>query len=140
MSATWSTRSATEIIRALLGLFAESPVEGFMETGNIWIEETFINKDKGYRFGDSGVYESFTDDKGKLFKSLQKEYGRCVSRVYVDQKEGPPKQIGWVFEKKMQYEDARNNKPESFYMREVWVSLYTGPETVTKTRAPYVEL
>lgn len=107
---------------------------------NIFMSETFINKDKNARFGESGIYESFTDDKGKLFKSLQREYGRCVSRVYVDRADGPPKAIGWVFEKRMQYEDARTNGADSYYVREVWVTLYTGSEVVERKRAPYVEL
>jgi hypothetical protein len=96
---------------------------------NLWIDETYINRDRGYRFGETGVYETFTDNRGKLFRSLQKEYGRCTSKVYVD---GPPtRAVGWVFEKKCRYEDARGNAPDDFYTREVWVTLHTAPPTKT---------
>jgi hypothetical protein len=92
------------------------------------ISETYINLDKGYRFGDSGKYEAFTDDKGELYRSCQKEYGRCVSKVYIDPpynafSENPqPREVGWVFVKWMQYEDARG--PKETYLREVWVTIH----------------
>lgn len=89
--------------------------------GNIWIGETFINQDEGYRFGDTDPYETWTDDKGRLFRELQKEYGKCMSKVYIDTDKGA-KAIGWVFQKRMQYEDAKK-----YYTREVWVTLHSGP-------------
>lgn len=109
-----------------------------MTLGNLWIEETYINQTKGYQFGSTGVYETWTDDKGKLFRSLQKEYGRCVSRVYRDTDEGT-KSIGWVFEKRMEYDDGpypryddygNRVKPDT-YVREVWVTLHQAPPTKT---------
>ena len=51
-----------------------------MET-NLWIKETHVNETKGYRMGDAEWYETFTDDKGKLFKSLQKEYGKSQKEI-----------------------------------------------------------
>jgi hypothetical protein len=89
------------------------------------IRETFINQTKGYRFGDSGWYEAYTDDVGKLFRSMQREYGRCASSVYIDPPDGGnPIRTGWVFEKRMKYEDARGNDQErDYYVREVWVQL-----------------
>lgn len=90
----------------------------------IRISETFINQTKGYRFGDSGVYETFTDNRRELFTHLQREYGRCTSRVYVDPPAGgPPKTVGWVFEKTLPYEDARDPKRD-VYVREVWVTVH----------------
>lgn len=84
------------------------------------VKEVFLNKTKGYRFGDCEWYESFTDNLGLLFRQYQKLYGKCVSRVYVDQAMGDGTmntyQVGWVFEKKMKYEDCND-----FYIREVWV-------------------
>jgi len=88
------------------------------------IQETYINQTRGHRFGESGWYKPFTDDKGKLFRSLQREYGKCTSRVYQDTPDGKPDAIGWVFEKRMRYEDARGKHPErDFYTREVWVTI-----------------
>jgi len=66
------------------------------------IQETFTNETDGYNFGESEPYEPYTDDIGKLFKSFQREYGRCTSKMYVDTPEGT-KAIGWVFTKRMQY-------------------------------------
>ena len=82
---------------------------------NIMIEETLVNESEGYLIGKTGVYESFTDSRKILFKSLQREYGRCVSKVYADDKP-----IGWVFEKTVRYEDTE----EPFTMS-TWAILHT---------------
>jgi hypothetical protein len=86
------------------------------------VSETFVNQTKGYQFGESEPYEPYTDNAGEFFREMQKEYGRCVSSVYVDSPDGPPIKVGWVFEKTMQYEDARSKNDT--YIREVWVTLY----------------
>ena len=91
------------------------------------ISETFVNVDKGYRFGETEPYKPYTEDVGRLFRDMQPEYGRCVSSVYVDQKDGPPKRIGWVFQRKDRYEDSGET-----YTREVWVTLHDAPVTVTR--------
>jgi hypothetical protein len=90
------------------------------------MRETFINKTKGYRYGDSDWYEAFTDNRGRLFSSLRREYGGCVSKMYREQKDGPDIQCGWIFKKRVKYEDARGNDPEQdYYVREVWVEVST---------------
>lgn len=97
------------------------------------ISESWVNATEGYRIGDSGEYEPFTDNIAKLFRSLQKEYGRCVSNMYCDTPEamsdtGKAPAIGWVFQKIDHYEDT--GEP---YLKETWVSLHDAPTTVTKT-------
>jgi hypothetical protein len=94
---------------------------------NLWISETYINVDTATRFGDSGgPYETFTDDVGKLYRSLVSEYGRCVGKVRIDP---DGRAIGWVFRKRMKYEDTRDT-----YIREVWVTLHDEPDTVKVDR------
>lgn len=85
------------------------------------VSEVYINATRGYRFGESEPYEPYTDNIGKLFLSYQREFGRCTSKVYVDTDHGP-KAIGWVFVKKMRYEDARSKNDT--YVREVWVTVH----------------
>lgn len=107
---------------------------------SIWIKESFINRTRGGIFGETEPFEAWTDDLGKLYRSFVKEYGRCISKVYVDQKQGPPKAVGWVFLKRMKYEDSRSNTPEDYYIREVWVSVVSGP-LVRKVEHPaYVSI
>ena len=91
---------------------------------NIWIEEHFINKTRGYRFGDTEIHDSGEDNVGKLFKALAREYGRCATKVYTTAR-GKDIPVGWVFEKKMQYEGSR--REDDTYIREVWVSCYSEP-------------
>jgi hypothetical protein len=81
------------------------------------IREVWVNQTGNYICGDSGYYRPFTEDLGRLFRSLQKEYGRCVSPVYRDTPDGTHDKIGWVFEKQAKYEDT--GEP---YMAETWVS------------------
>ena len=84
----------------------------------MYIRETYVNKTEGYQWGDSDWYETFTDNLGKLFHSLKKEYGNA-SNMYRDN-DGPPKKVGWVFTGRTQYEDTGES-----YLREVWVEVST---------------
>jgi len=87
------------------------------------IREEYVNATEGHRFGDSGEpYATFTDDIGKLFRSLQRENGRCVSKVYIDTKSAGTVQVGWVFQKREAYERCRGK--QAYYIRETWVTLY----------------
>ena len=84
---------------------------------NLWIKETRVNKTKGYQFGSSEWVETSADNLSTLFKQLQCEYGRCISRMYTDGN-GHTTQYGWVFLKRARYEDTRE-----VYLQETWVSV-----------------
>ena len=88
----------------------------------IEIRETFINQTGGYSFGHSDWYKPLTNDIGDLYRFLVKEFGRCISKMYIDrlQVNGRMAEIhcGWVFAKRMKYEDSKDT-----YLREVWVSV-----------------
>jgi hypothetical protein len=96
------------------------------------IRETYVNATKEHGIGDSGWYEPWASDRGELFRSLQKEYGRCVSRMYRDIPGGSPPVIavGWVFQGNDEYEDARPSwtKERRTYLREVWVEVREKPD------------
>ena len=103
-----------------------------MENKMIYAQEQWINATEGYSSGDSGVYETFTDSIGELFRSCQHEHGRCISSMYMETKNKNPERIGWVFEKKRKYTDT-NEK----YLCETWVSLHKS-EPVTTTKYDYL--
>ena len=70
-----------------------------------------------------GEWEEDTDrPMGEVFKIFQKEYGRCVSKVYRDIAMGDGTYhtvtSGWVFQKREHYERSKDT-----YLQEVWVSL-----------------
>jgi hypothetical protein len=97
-----------------------------------WVKEDLINETAGHSFGGSDWYETSEDSLGSLFKDFQREYGRCTSRMYVDRDNGPwdgprtPIQVGWVFAKKMVYEDAERPYREfDYYTREAWIQVST---------------
>lgn len=98
------------------------------------ISETYVDRTTGGVYGETGVYEAFTDNPGVLFRRLRREYGKCDGRVYVDNEEGDPVAVGWVFVKRVEYEDARNRET---YLREVWVTLFDKYEERTVVDCDY---
>jgi hypothetical protein len=83
------------------------------------VSEDYTNETEGYRIGSSGLYEPYTDNIGKLFRSYQREYGRCISKVYIDMPDNKVQPVGWVFEKLAHYEDTHET-----YLQHVWVTLH----------------
>ena len=90
---------------------------------NLYVQEEWINKTEDHRNGESGVYETFTDDRGELYRSCLKEYGRCTGKVYVDTVD-KARQVGWVFEKRTRYDDSNET-----FLLETWVTVHSAPET-----------
>jgi hypothetical protein len=85
------------------------------------------NDGKRWNCGESGVYEVFTDDVGRLFRSLQHEHGRCKGSVMVTRSDEDIK-VGWVFEKRRRFTDC-----DETYLAETWVTLHDSmPETTIK--------
>lgn len=86
------------------------------------------NDDTEAYLGESGLYEPYTDNIKRLFKSLQSEYGRCVGKVYIDLLDGGARSIGWIFEKRLKYSDSNET-----YLQQVWVTLHDDePERTVK--------
>ena len=59
-------------------------------------------------------------DTGGLYARLAGEYGRCTSKVYLDTKSRGTIAIGWVFQKKVEYDDAYryDDKSKREYLRD----------------------
>ena len=87
----------------------------------LYIKETAINRCGGYQYGETDWYETFTDDPGKLYRYLRKEYGGGVRTMYRDLPNGQAEKIGWVFQGHAHYDDS----PLETYEREVWVEVST---------------
>lgn len=93
----------------------------------MWIEILFIDATKKCRI-DSHCSEVEKDTTvGQLYKGLQAEYGRCKSAVRVDREGQSPIRVGWVFEKKMEYQGSNGA-----YIQEVWVTVLHEKPTTTK--------
>ena len=93
---------------------------------NLYAEENRINRTRGWRYGDSGVYETSYETTGALYRAMRKEYGRCTGRVMIDDKGGRSKPIGWVFLKRDRYDDCNDT-----FLSETWVTVHTAPPTKT---------
>ena len=85
-----------------------------------WVNETWTNETEHYGIGESDWYETYEMTLGALFRKMWFEYGRCVSKMYRDRKDAPPIVIGWVFEKRVKYEDVKET-----FVRVTWVEVST---------------
>jgi hypothetical protein len=99
----------------------------------LYTRYTFVNRTENHIIGEEPSFEeAFTDNRGRLFRSCQKEFGRCTSKMYRDVTGGPPAVVGWVFEGKDTYQGCPRS---STYTREVWVEVLERPD---KEREDYV--
>jgi hypothetical protein len=108
---------------------------------SLWVEVAY----RGDWWGEDALTETDYDTTGDLFRALNgrdkskpwQALGRCTGKVYVDGppccgEPGPPRQVGWVF-------TARNPEPvnrgdeQPTGLREAWVTVKTGPDTVVRT-------
>lgn len=89
------------------------------------IQEQWIDRTRNVGSGETEPYEAFTDDKGKLYRSCLKEYGRCTGKVYIDTPQGA-KAIGWVFLKRAKYDDCSET-----FLLETWITLHDQEPTRT---------
>lgn len=89
------------------------------------IQETHVNRTKGYRYHESNVTETHIETLGELFKQCQKEFGRCEGKIFVDTAvQTEPRQVGWVFVRSKLYDDGRASNPDDWYIQEVWVTVF----------------
>ena len=86
---------------------------------NLLLNEKWFNINRGIYIGESGSYESYTDNKGELFRSLQRSFGRCIGKMYIDIEDGGAIEVGYVFNKKLKYTDCNE-----YYIQETWVELF----------------
>lgn len=102
------------------------------------IKDRNLDTEKRTIFSEGPVCVTKYTTTASLFLALQREYGKCVSRQYRDVTvDGKPvsKQIGWVFEKRMPYEDAwriKKGQPKTF-LQETWVEVFSEAPVNTVT-------
>ena len=80
-----------------------------------------VKESERIQLDSSGWFETWTQNKGDLFRASQKSHGRCIGKMYAEDPCVIP--IGWIFEKHVKCENS-----DSVYLRETWVELKTDPE------------
>ncbi len=108
---------------------------------NLFIDIAQVNETKHYHLCDHSFEETRFDDMGELYRSLVKEYGKCVSKQYIDVNDKPT-QIGWVFEKRVVYDDVRpgkslkhmtqEDKDKCSFICSTWISVHSSKPSVTR--------
>lgn len=88
----------------------------------LWIKETYVDATKNQTYSIVDWYETkFRNDELRpLLRSLSKGFGRIRS-MWRDKPGGGRQQVGWVFEKRVAYDDSKET-----YLREVWVEVSIG--------------
>lgn len=74
-----------------------------------------IDRKRGCSYGEY-VETIDAETAGEAYRELMREFGRCESKVYVDKADGGALHIGWVFVKRVPYDDA----PRELFTRETW--------------------
>lgn len=95
--------------------------------------EDHINKTENYSYGENETPLEDTTIKNlkDLYHYGLKEFGKCISKAYIDKKDGASQHIGYVFQKKRQYEDTKE-----FYLAESWLSIEHYIETIEREYLP----
>lgn len=83
------------------------------------VEIAVVNKTGDYLiFEDIQEWDNgLCETPSEVYRAALKEYGRCVSKIYIDSKDKKSKHVGWIFEKKCFYEDTQEP-----YIQETWIT------------------
>lgn len=89
------------------------------------VSERHVNATEGYRYDCTSPYltKYLSNERGALYRALQKEYGRCINKQYTEWADGTSTVSGYIFQSKQRYYDT--NK---YYIREVWVTITESPD------------
>ncbi len=93
------------------------------------IKTVHINKNKNAITDEytDNIEDTTINNLKELYRFGLKKYGRCISKIYIDNKEGKASHIGYVFIKKLKYEDCNE-----YFLSETWISLEHYIETVER--------
>lgn len=85
----------------------------------VLVENPGQDNERRSGLGEGEPYQTGYDKLGDLYRSAQKEHGRCVSYVMQDVIKGTPRSIrvGWVFRKRTKTHSSI----------ETWVTVWTEP-------------
>ena len=81
---------------------------------------------------ESHVEDVEAETAGELYRALMGRFGRCESKMYVDDVHDNARHVGWVFVKREPYDDS----PQEFFTCETWA----GPVNEVPARALAIEI
>lgn len=89
----------------------------------LMVREDYVNATEGHIFNSSSWQTSFADTPSELYRIVRAEFGRCISKAYIDQDDGGALAIGWVFVKRVKYDDCSET-----FLQETWIHYRTACE------------
>lgn len=96
-----------------------------MTNADVFVRECAVNATEGYLMYEvdtpmrETVWEEFPE-RGEFYRFCSREFGRCVSKMFVDDANGEAIHVGYVFQKRERYEDTGDP-----FVRETWVGFVT---------------
>ena len=85
-------------------------------------EITAINKTQNHVIFEEIQNWDICNTTSEVYHVALKEYGRCVSKIYIDNKDGSTRHVGWVFKKKCRYGDANESYINESYIQETRIT------------------
>ena len=95
---------------------------------NLFVQEQYT----GDMTGDSGVYETGFDNIEDLFAACVEEHGEFTGDIFIDDKDGKPVRVGWVFTRDTDNPEFDPDDPEMGLHTlhvETWVTVHSAPPT-----------
>ena len=89
-------------------------------------------QEQGDMTGDSGVYETGFDNIEELFAACVEEHGEFTGDIFIDDKDGKPVRVGWVFTRDTDNPEFDPDDPEMGLHTmhvETWVTVHNAPPT-----------
>jgi len=69
---------------------------------------------------------------GQAVSAMSKEFGRCVSKMYCEHADRSSTQVGYVFEKRVEYTDTNDT-----FLQQAWVEVLTRDDVIEHKRFYY---
>ena len=87
------------------------------EEGTLKVRVVLVDENQNCRYYDE-IEDPGSPDEGEIYRNYRSEYGRCAGHVYMTTKERDGVPIGWVFVRRVKYDDSGK-----IFLRTAWVTL-----------------
>lgn len=96
----------------------------YCQEERIMVEKPGQDDEKSIGLGEGEPYQTMYDKLGELYRAAQKEHGRCIGYVMVDEG-GKSHPVGWVFRRRLTSSEANGDRTPTLV--ETVVTVYTQP-------------
>ena len=80
------------------------------------VDISIVNETENYIFYEEVENWDYCENEKDVYHAAKKEYGKCISKVYINNSVGKAQHIGWSFQKKCKYDDTNDE-----YIQTAWI-------------------